>query len=1161
VPYAQQNLANSWAMSQQPYQAYNGQQNAAFTDMQNQAFNQASNMGVSPQTYSASNAAQQATNNLLGAQYNPMQLNYGNVTAPQLQQYQMNGPGNVNASHLNNYRMNAAYGQAANTNAAYGQAAQTDAAPYMSASQFNGPQNVGYQGVGTQGFNNRSAAQLMNPYIQQSLNPQEQALAQQQAGQGTQLDAQATRAGAFGGSRAGLQQVAQNAANQNAMSSLIGTGMNNAYNNAQQQFNTQQALGLQAQQSNQQAGVTTGLANQNMAYNTGLQNAQLQQQAGLANQSLAGQYGLQNASMQQQANMANTANQQQANLANQAAQNQFGLSNQTAQNTANQQNLASQLSTQQLGAQQNLAAQQANQQAMLATNQGNLSAALQTQSLGAGQNLTAQQLNQANQMGANQQAIGQQQYGAGLNLATNQGALSGANTLGTLGQNQYGQQVGNIGLLNQLGIQQQQYQQGLLNTQYQNYVNQKNYPYQQAGFFQNMVNGYPVQSGTSTTQPSSPSYLQDAAALGVGAYGVSQMFPNLGSGISTAFGFGANGGLMKSYKKGGMVKRYADQGLTSISSALGPSLTSDPVMLQKEISAAQARGDIQTANALQAELTQQQYITKQAQGLQAAPQAGSYGANPQTAANLAGNGSGQQKMPVPPADTSNSMQGLPSITDLIKMQKDAEKIQHKAAKNPGQMAIADNAAYANAISDAALSNDALPSEPSLPSASGTYKSGGITEVARYADNGVTTSGDSLPADIQKADMGDNSLDLGAPSTLNTVRENRGLSAVPVGQVKQTPQLTQKDIATDPTMQGLPTTPPTNRAETYATGLGALDKFRQGVGAPTPTRYSQNDVNGMLKSAMENYKSAVGASPYESMKTENEKLKTTDREKQMGNAFAAFQAIPGILSGNQAGRGIAQGLSDFSNAYTKLKDSQEKKDQAVTATNLHLAEAARGERLGAYKYADEQVKATLKSSADADKEEFNIYKADRDAAKFEAMLTKPDRPVAVNVHNPNPANEQLANLINYRIQVLKEDPIIAKNAATIQLLGLKAPGMPGATLSNETQLTKVQEERRDIAIENNKKTFNSPIWQHNNKQAYNDYKNQFGDNAASEWAKKQANVTNPITANTNLPQGKNPNSDILPYDVSSKQNPTEAQHAKLKPGEKFYWNGQLLSKGQ
>jgi len=796
VPYAQQNLANSWAMSQQPYQSYTGQQNAAFTDMQNQAFNQASNMGVSPQTYSASNAAQQATNNLLGAQYNPMQLNYSNVTAPQLQQYQMQQPQNV-------YTRN-----------------------------FTDP------GV---------AQQYMNPYIQQSLNPQEQALAQQQAGQGAQLNAQATNAGAFGGSRAGLQQVAQNAANQNAMSSLIGTGMNNAYNNAQQQFNTEQGIGLQGQ-----------MANQQMGYNTGAQN---------------------------------------------------------------------------LGA--NLAIQQ----------------------LGAGQNLTAQQLNQANQMGANQQAIGQQQYGAGLNLAANQGALSGANTLGTLGQNQYGQQVGNIGLLNQFGNQQQQYQQGLLNTQYQNYVNQKNYPYQQAGFFQNMVNGYPVQSGTSTTQPSSPSYLQDAAALGVGMYGASQMFPNLGSAISSYLpSFSANGGLMKSYKKGGMVKRYADQGLTSISSALGPSLTADPVTLQKEISAAQARGDMQTANALQAELVQQQYITKQAQGLQAAPQAGSYGANPQTAANLAGNGSGQQKMPVPPANTSNSTQGLPNITDLIKMQKDAEKIQYKAAKSPGQMAIADNAAYANAISDAALSNDALPSEPSLPSAPGTYKSGGITEVARHAKGEIT-------GDIQNADMGDNSLDLGAPSTLNTVREDMGLSAVPVGRVQDIPnqQTLQQANAEAQQLrqaQAQPSTPipPTAKAAAQQ-GLADLGlDFKQ---APTMTYDEMTQKLGKQPEMDWNGLRTANAGIYG---------KAEDNARQ-NRAYAAFAALPGILSGNQAGRGIAQGLSDFGSTAVKLQDAEDKKKQSLAEMNMKLDLAQHAENLGSWKEKQALMISANKNAQESTREDF------------------------------------------------------------------------------------------------------------------------------------------------------------------------------------------------
>ena len=960
VPYAQQNLANSWAMSQQPYQAYTGQQNAAFTDMQNQAFNQASNMGVSPQTYSASNAAQQATNNLLGAQYNPMQLNYSNVTAPQLQQYQMQQPQNV-------YTRN-----------------------------FTDP------GV---------AQQYMNPYIQQSLNPQEQALAQQQAGQGTQLDAQATRAGAFGGSRAGLQQVAQNAANQNAMSSLIGTGMNNAYNNAQQQFNAEQGIGLQGQ-----------MANQQMGYNTGAQN---------------------------------------------------------------------------LGA--NLAIQQ----------------------LGAGQNLTAQQLNQANQMGANQQAIGQQQYGAGLNLATNQGALSGANTLGTLGQNQYGQQVGNIGLLNQLGNQQQQYQQGLLNTQYQNYVNQKNYPYQQAGFFQNMVNGYPVQSGTSTTQPSSPSYLQNAAALGVGAYGLSQMFPNLGSGISNYLNLSANGGLMKSYKKGGMVKRYADQGLTSISSALGPSLTSDPVMLQKEISAAQARGDIQTANALQAELTQQQYITKQAQGLQAAPQAGSYGANPQTAANLAGNGSGQQKMPVPPADTSNSMQGLPSITDLIKMQKDAEKIQHKAAKNPGQMAIADNAAYANAISDAALSNDALPSEPSLPSAPGTYKSGGITEVARYADNGVTTSGDSLPADIQKADMGDNSLDLGAPSTLNTVRENRGLSAVPVGQVQDVPNQQILQQANAETQQ-----------------------LRQAQAQPSTPRQMANDmmsnfVQHTPLTAEERISTSGGAPTfdYQSLRDElaKQKLASSDSLRQ-GRGLAALAAAGAMLEGNQFGRGVGQAATAFGSSYGNALSANQKAQENLVAMNMKLSQAEHADKLGLYKTKVEAVNAAQKDAQEYDKNRATLFKDIYTATKENQIKAPEQASAAINAYKANPTSE---NRKMYEAAVeyltLTHPAVIAAN---VNQGGANARN----TATNETQLTKEQEEIKAKAIADAKKIFMSPLFQgaKKTKPTFEKYMQENGNDlvkAQAAYARDVANSQVPSNS-SNTGTSSSPNvTTTIPNPLNTKTSPT------------------------
>ena len=82
IPYAQQNLANTWALSQQPYQPYQGQQNAAMTGLQNQAFTNAGNMGVNQNSIQAGNVAGQAAQGLLNTNYNPIQAGYQNVNAP-----------------------------------------------------------------------------------------------------------------------------------------------------------------------------------------------------------------------------------------------------------------------------------------------------------------------------------------------------------------------------------------------------------------------------------------------------------------------------------------------------------------------------------------------------------------------------------------------------------------------------------------------------------------------------------------------------------------------------------------------------------------------------------------------------------------------------------------------------------------------------------------------------------------------------------------------------------------------------------------------------------------------------------------------------------------------------------------------------------------------
>jgi len=156
-------------------------------------------------------------------------------------------------------------------------------------------------------------AQYMNPYLQNALLPQEQLLAQQQAAQGQQQQAQAAQAGALGGSRFGVQQAAQNQANQLAMSNLVGQGYSNAYNQASQNQQFGANLNLQGNQAALQ-GVNTALQGLNQAGNMG------SQLGNLGGQELAAQtgiLGLQNQmGAQQQTQQQNIINQAISNYAN-----------------------------------------------------------------------------------------------------------------------------------------------------------------------------------------------------------------------------------------------------------------------------------------------------------------------------------------------------------------------------------------------------------------------------------------------------------------------------------------------------------------------------------------------------------------------------------------------------------------------------------------------------------------------------------------------------------------------------------------------------------------------------------------------------------------------------------------------------------------------------
>jgi hypothetical protein len=165
---------------------------------------------------------------------------------------------------------------------------------------------------------------------------------------------------------------------------------------------------------------------------------------------------------------------------------------------------------------------------------------------------------QARRLQAQQMGEQSRQYGAGLGMQGLQTGLQAAGQLGQLGQTEYGQKMGINQLQSAYGQQQQQQAQRPLDMAYQDFINQQNYPYKQLGFMSDMIRGLPLgQQSTQSVYQAPPSTLQTVGALGMGAYGLNQMY---GSPSPSAR---AEGGLAGSYAGGGMVA-FRDGGDTDI---------------------------------------------------------------------------------------------------------------------------------------------------------------------------------------------------------------------------------------------------------------------------------------------------------------------------------------------------------------------------------------------------------------------------------------------------------------------------------------------------------------------------------------------------------------------------------------------------------------------
>ena len=188
-------------------------------------------------------------------------------------------------------------------------APQLQDATAMAGQAGLGALNTGYSynPYQAQSFTSPGTAQAyMNPYMQQVADIQKREAARQSGIQGTQQQAQAAQAGAFGGSRDAIMRAERERNLGMQMNDIQAQAGNKAYEQAMNQFNTEQTSAQNAAQLNAQQGQfgaglglqalqTANTAAQNLA-NIG--NTQYQQNMGI-NQ-LQNQYGGQQQAQVQQ---------------------------------------------------------------------------------------------------------------------------------------------------------------------------------------------------------------------------------------------------------------------------------------------------------------------------------------------------------------------------------------------------------------------------------------------------------------------------------------------------------------------------------------------------------------------------------------------------------------------------------------------------------------------------------------------------------------------------------------------------------------------------------------------------------------------------------------------------------------------------------------------
>ena len=347
------------------------------------------------------------------------------------------------------------------------------AMPYQQAAMGRIGQAADIVGGSARAYDPQSYQQFMDPYTESVIRQAEQDISRQGAMQAQGIRAQATGAGAFGGSREAIAQreLGRNVGEQQARTAagLRSQGFQQAQQQAQTAFESQQRRQQQAGQLFGQLGQATGALGTQFGQ-LGLQGAQAAGQMGMAGAQQAGQMGL--------------------------AGQQFGA--QTAQQMG-------QLGLQggQLGMQgQQLAGQLGQGLGSLGTSYGALG------------------LQGAGQLGSIGGMYGQLGQGLG---ALSSGLAKAGLSQAALGEMAQAGQQRDINALLSLGALEQGQRQSVLDAYRQTATQAAMFPYQRLGFMSDILRGVPSSQGSFlSSYGAQPSTMSQLAGGIMGIYGLSQ---------------------------------------------------------------------------------------------------------------------------------------------------------------------------------------------------------------------------------------------------------------------------------------------------------------------------------------------------------------------------------------------------------------------------------------------------------------------------------------------------------------------------------------------------------------------------------------------------------------------------------------------------------------